>query len=225
MSEMQKQRITGADIVAALEVVAERLVTLREELSELDAAVGDGDLGINMAKGGAALKRFLMTNFPQRDLGRFLVDVGMAFNREASSTMGTLLATAFMRAGREAQGLAEIDAAVLARMLAAADTGIQERGKAKPGDKTIIDALHPAVEAFSVAIQQGADISTAGQAFLDAARAGCEATVPLQSRVGRAGWVGERTRGKPDPGAVLLVRLIEALTLTSWDRSPEPQPG
>jgi dihydroxyacetone kinase len=184
---------------------------LRDTLTRLDAAVGDGDLGITASKGAAAVREYVAANEPGDDLGRFLAGMGMAFNRAAPGTMGTLIATALMRAGKEVRGRAALDAPALARMLEAADMGIQERGKAKPGDKTVIDALHPAAEAFSEAVEQGEGLSAAGDAMLQAAREGRDAIVPLRSQVGRASWVGERTENQPDPGAVLGVEILEAI--------------
>jgi dihydroxyacetone kinase len=125
--------------------------------------------------------------------------------------MGTLLATVLMRIGKEAKGATSLDGAMLAKMAQAADTGIRERGKAKPGDKTIVDALHPAAEAFAAAISRGDTLDAAATAMLDAARAGRDAAIPLRSNIGRASWVGERTVNKLDPGTVLCVALLEAI--------------
>ena len=122
-----------------------------------------------------------------------------------------MIATALMRAGREARGLASLDRTTLAKMLSAADAGVQERGKAKPGDKTIVDALHPAAEAFAAAIERGDDLGSAGETLLNAAREGRDAVIPLRSQIGRAAWVGERTVGQPDPGTVLFVQVVEAI--------------
>ncbi|MEP7356061.1 MAG: DAK2 domain-containing protein [Anaerolineales bacterium] len=196
---------------AAIERVAARLPDWADELNRLDAATGDGDLGITVAKGAAALQAHLAAQPPAGDLGAFLIALGMAFNRAAPSTMGTLLATALMRAGKEARGLALLDGPALARMLRAADAGVQERGKASLGDKTVVDALHPAAEAFGAAIEQEAGLAAAAQALLEAARRGRDAVIPLRSKMGRAAWVGERTENQPDAGTVLLVRLIEAV--------------
>jgi dihydroxyacetone kinase len=203
--------IDGAAVTAAVARVAERMAGQREYLTQLDAAVGDGDLGLTMAKGSAALQDYLTANDPGDDLGKFIAGMGMAFNRAASSTMGTLIATALMRAGREARGASTLDAETLVQMFRAADTGIQERGKAKLGDKTIVDALHPAAEALADAVERGEPLAVAGAAALEAAREGRDAVIPLRSKIGRAAWVGERTEGQPDPGTVLLVRILEAL--------------
>ena len=202
---------------AAIERIAARMPAWVDELNRLDAATGDGDLGVTMGKGAAALQAHLASQAGASDLGSLLIALGMAFNRAAPSTMGTLLATALMRAGKEARGLAALDGAALARMLRAADAGVQERGKASLGDKTVVDALHPAAEAFAQAIEQGVSLEAAGQALLEAARQGRDAVIPLRSKIGRAAWVGERTENQPDAGTVLLVRLIEA-ALDSPDR-------
>jgi dihydroxyacetone kinase len=201
----------SAAVHAAVLRVADRVEGLRDTLNELDAAMGDGDLGISASKAAPAIREYVAANPPGDDIGKFLSGLGMAVNRVASSTMGTLTATALMRAGREAKGLSALNAETLARMLSAADAGMQERGKAQPGDKTILDALHPAAEAFASAVAGGATLADAGAAMLAAARAGRDAAVPLRSKVGRASWVGDRTAGLPDPGTVLFVHVMEAL--------------
>lgn len=205
--------ISSEHVLSAIRRVSERLVALRDELNRLDAAMGDGDLGLSMSKGGEALLS-MIHDTPLRegdDIGRYLASAGAAFNRAAPSTMGTLLATALMRMGKEAKGATALDPALLSRMVAAADQGIQERGKAKPGDKTIVDALHPAAEAFAEAIARGASLEEAGAAMLAAAERGRDAAVALRSNIGRASWVGERTVNQLDPGTVLCVEILKAL--------------
>jgi dihydroxyacetone kinase len=202
---------TATAVAEALARVAHRLIALRDRLNALDAAMGDGDTGLTAEKGATGLLEFLEANPPGEDLGRWLAQAGMAYNRAAPSTMGALIATAFMRAGKEVQGKASLEAADLARMLLAASRGIQERGRAQLGDKTILDALHPAAEAFSAAITAGEGPEAAGWKALEAARRGRDAAIPLRSRVGRANWVGERSEGQPDPGTVLFVAALEAV--------------
>jgi dihydroxyacetone kinase len=203
--------ISGPTVAAAVARAAERMEESRDYLNRLDAAVGDGDLGITASKGATAVREYLSANPPGGDLGKFFSQMGMAFNRAASSTMGTLIATALIRAGEEARGLASLDGATLARMLRAADAGIQDRGKAGLGDKTIIDAMHPAAETFAEAVEQGKDLGAGAAAMLQAAREGRDAVIPLRSKVGRAAWVGERTENQPDPGTVLFVEVLEAV--------------
>ncbi len=209
MTEM----IDAAAVQAAVLRVADRVAGLRDVLNELDAAMGDGDLGISASKAAPAMREYTAANPPGDDIGKYLSGLGMAVNRVASSTLGTLTATALMRAGKEAKGMATLDAATLARMLTAADVGMQERGKAQPGDKTILDALHPAAQAFAAAVAEGASLEDAGAVMLAAARAGRDAAVPLRSKIGRGAWVGDRTAGLLDPGTVLFVNVMEALCL------------
>ncbi len=203
--------ITGADIAAALERVAKRLVDLRDLLNSLDAAIGDGDCGVATVKSAIGLQQYLTSSIPVVDIGRWLAQAGAAYNRAAPGTMGALIATAFMRAGKEAMGCISIDAETLSKMLLAASIGVQERGKSRLGDKTIVDALHPAAIAFSRSISEGANLDEAGLAALTAARKGRDAAIKLRSKVGRANWVGERTVWHPDPGTVLFVSALEAV--------------
>jgi dihydroxyacetone kinase-like protein len=205
------EAIDGVQISAAVGRAADHMETLRDTLNQLDAAVGDGDLGITAFKGASAMREYLSENPPGDDLGAFLAGLGMAFNRAASSTMGALTATALMRAGREARGMGQLEAGTLVRMLSAADAGIQERGKAAPGDKTIVDALYPAAQAFSAAIDGGQSLDAAADEMLQAARRGRDSVIPARSKIGRASWVGERTENQPDPGTVLLVSVMEAV--------------
>jgi phosphoenolpyruvate---glycerone phosphotransferase subunit DhaL len=208
---MDDSGLHNSDVVNALNRAATRLIEMRDELNALDAAMGDGDSGLTAEKGAIGLRDYLAANAPTADLGKWLAGAGMAYNKAAPSTMGALMATAFMRAGKEILGKAELDINDLAKMFFAASIGIQERGKAKPGDKTIIDAWHPAAVAFQKAIQEGSSLPDAGQAALGAARHGRDAAIALRSMVGRANWVGERTEGQADPGTVLFVGALEAI--------------
>ena len=210
--------VGAGEVQGALGRVAAALRAGAPKLTELDQAVGDGDLGITAEKTADALETHATTppdddsgDDPSHDLGAYLVAGGMAVNRVASSTMGTLLATAMLRAGRAVKGKTSLDPEDLGAMLTAAYTGMQERGKAKLGDKTILDALGPAATAFNEAVAQNEDAQAAGTAALEAARVGLESVTPLRSRIGRAGWVGERTEGQIDPGCAALVIILEAL--------------
>jgi phosphoenolpyruvate---glycerone phosphotransferase subunit DhaL len=204
------QTFDGQALTAAMLRVAAALETQRDALQELDQASGDGDLGITAGKIAVALREYTRTP-PGDDLGKYLAAAGMAINKVASSTMGTLLATALMRAGKEAKGLNSLSVEDLARLFSAADLGIQERGKAQLGDKTIVDALHPAAEAFRQAIEAGETLAAASVKSIAAAEAGRDSVTPLRSRIGRASWQGERTEGQVDPGCAALVILLKAV--------------
>lgn len=208
---MAEATITVDQVREALRRAAEALRERSDYLTELDQAMGDGDLGITARKIAGALEDYASSSGDEEDLGKYLMTAGMKVNGAAPSTMGTLIASALMRAGKEAKGKSELDLPTLAAMLKAADIGIQERGKAKPGDKTLIDALHPAAERFEQAVEHGDDLPTAGREMLAAAEQGLESVTPLQSRIGRAGWVGERTQGKIDPGCALVVTVLQSI--------------
>ena len=206
------EAIDGQAVAEAMRRASSALKEQVDYLTSLDQALGDGDMGITMSRIADALQEYVESNpAPDSDIGKFVAAAGMAVNRAASSTMGTLTATALMRAGKEVAGKAQLSGDDVAAMLRAADTGIQERGKAKPGDKTIVDALHPAQEAFGEAIEAGASVGEAALKALHAAEEGRDRVTPLRSRVGRASWVGERTEGQVDPGCAALVILLQAL--------------
>lgn len=198
-------------ILIAMERVIDRVFSIREELNQLDAAMGDGDTGITASKAATGLRVYLSSNPQVDDLGLFFINAGKAINKAASSTLGTLTAIALMRAGKEIVGSANLDPDSIIRMLCAADQGVQELGKAKPGDKTIVDVIHPAAENFSQAIMEGKDVNSAAMIMLEAARKGRDDAVPLRSKKGRGAWVGDRSENNLDPGTVLFVSIFEAI--------------
>ena len=202
--------IQGADVVDAARRISQMLIEQRDYLTSLDQAMGDGDMGITMGKIGEALLAFMDAN-PVDDIGKYLFQLGTATNKAAPSTMGTLTAGALMSAGKVVRDRTELEAGDLAAVFKAADEGIQSRGKAKLGDKTIVDALHPACEAFSAAIAAGSSLAAAGAAAIEAATAGRDSVTPLRSKIGRASWVGERTEGIVDPGCAMCVLALKAI--------------
>ena len=201
--------ITSADLLALLQQMAVDMAAHKDALCVLDAAMGDGDQGITMTLGFGAIAAALPA-LADQDIGTLLTKSGLAFNGTAASTIGALLATACLRAGRAVQGKAEIGVADLAAMAEAAAAGIQERGKAQRGDKTVLDALLPAATALRAAATAGAGIEAALQAALVAAEAGVQATIPLKARVGRAAWIAERSVGHQDPGATSFALMLKS---------------
>ncbi|MEL7643068.1 MAG: DAK2 domain-containing protein [bacterium] len=204
------ETIHSEAVVAAFKRVSQALIDNSTFLTSLDQAMGDGDMGINMERIGTALQEYIGATAIE-DIGKYFAGAGMATNRAAPSTMGTLMATAIMRAGKEVMGKTELTAADLAAMLKAAFTGMQERGKAQLGNKTILDALYPASMAFDAAVNEGKSLQEAGTLALAAAEEGRDKVTPLRSQIGRAGWVGERTEGLVDPGCAALVTIFTAL--------------
>jgi dihydroxyacetone kinase len=203
--------ITATEVKSAFSKAADALRKNSAYLVELDQQLGDGDLGITARKIADALDEYLSQNQSESDSGKFIMGAGMKINSAAPSTMGSLLAIALMRMGKMAKDQAEIDEKTLAEMIESATAAIQEKGKAKLGDKTILDALIPAADAFAEAINQGQALQEAGNLMLSAAQAGLNSATPLRSQVGRASWVGDRTEGKVDPGCALLVCVLEGL--------------
>jgi dihydroxyacetone kinase-like protein len=145
-----------------------------------------------------------------QDIGTLLTKSGLAFNGTAASTIGALLATACLRAGAVAKGKMALTVPDLAALLEAAATGIQTRGKAQLGDKTVLDAMIPAATALRAAATAGAGIEAALQAALVAAEEGVQATIPLKAQIGRAAWIAERSVGHQDPGATSFYLMLKS---------------
>jgi len=205
-----KERLTVEDVRAALDKVGQDALTYAERLRELDAASGDGDLGVTMVIGWNAV-RAALPGLVQEDIGALLAHAGMSFNKAAASTFGVLLATALMRGGRELKGLSDMGLADLIRGFEGAFQGVRERGKASVGDKTILDALAPAVEALKGAQGRGQSLADGLEAAAAAAERGAEATAGMMPHVGRASWLGQRAAEVQDPGATAVALMLRSL--------------
>ncbi|HSB73878.1 MAG TPA: dihydroxyacetone kinase subunit DhaL [Candidatus Methylomirabilis sp.] len=201
--------ITGADVLDMLDKVATDMEGRKDELCALDAAIGDGDQGVTMAIGFRAIRKGLLA-LRDQDIGTIVTKSGLTFNGAAASTIGALFATACLRAGREVKGRQEVGLAEVAQMLEAALLGIQERGKAQLGDKTVLDALAPAVEAARAAARAGAPLMDGLRQAVAAAEAGLKSTIPMKSKIGRAAWIADRTVGHQDPGATSFYLMFKA---------------
>jgi dihydroxyacetone kinase len=206
---MTREFQTG-QLAAAMMRVAAALKANEEMITELDQAVGDGDLGITAVKVAEALEA-AAGKASATDIGKLLAETGMALNRAAPSTMGTLTATALMQAGKVVLGKERLAVADLPLLLNAATTGVETRGKARLGDKTLLDALRPASDAFSAALAAGQPLAAAAAAMLAAARDGRDRVTPLRNKIGRASWLGERTEGRVDPGCAFAVVALTAI--------------
>ena len=204
-----EREFKAADLAAAARRVAAALKADEAILTELDQAVGDGDLGVTALKLAGALEA--AADQVGGDLGKFLAQTGMALNRAASSTIGTLMATALMQAGKAVMGKGSLTVLDLQILMSAATEGIRARGKANVGDKTLLDALQPASDALAAAFSEGKPLHAAAEAMVAAAIEGRDRVTPLRNRVGRASWLGERTEGKVDPGCGFAVIVLTAL--------------
>lgn len=183
----------------------------RDYLIELDAAMGDGDLGLTMARAFSTADD-LVRESEESDLGKLLMQVGMAIAKAAPSTMGTLVATGFMRGGKAVGGKESLDGADFASFFRAFADGIRERGKTELGNKTILDVMEPAaVAAEEAALQSGAEPAAVVSAACTGARQGWEDAKEMQAQHGRQAYYREKSIGKPDPGATAGVLIIEAM--------------
>jgi dihydroxyacetone kinase-like protein len=180
-------------------------------LSDLDAAIGDGDHGANMSRGFTAVAKKLEATQPA-DIGALFKLVGMTLISTVGGASGPLYGGFFLELGKQSAGKQELDAAALASILEAGLGDIKRRGKAELGDKTMVDALTPAVAAMKAA---GNDIAIATRAAATTARDAAEKTSPLLARKGRASYLGERSIGHQDPGANSTALLLEALATVS----------
>jgi dihydroxyacetone kinase-like protein len=203
-----------ADALGTAELVAwiaevDRLVgEQRDALTELDAAIGDADHGANLARGFTAVVD-AVGGGEDLEPAALLKKVGMTLVSKVGGASGPLYGTLFLRmAGPAGQG--GLDPAGFAAALRAGVRGVEERGKAAPGDKTMLDALLPACDALEAAVAGGADLAEGLRAAVEAARTGRDATVPMVARKGRASYLGERSAGHLDPGATSSVLLLEA---------------
>jgi dihydroxyacetone kinase-like protein len=180
------------------------------ELTELDSAIGDADHGINMARGMAEVIDKLDGEQPAR-VNDLFKTVAMTLVMSVGGASGPLYGTFFLRFGGAVGSVTELDTAALATALHAGRAGVVERGKAELGDKTMIDALSPALDAMEAVIKTGGDLAAAVTAARDAAADGRDATVPMVARKGRASYLGERSAGHMDPGAASITLLFDAL--------------
>ena len=206
--------ITYADVLGWIRRFAAEMADNRAELTALDAAIGDGDHGTNMDRGmRKALER--LDGLEGEDIGAALKAVGLALVSSVGGAAGPLYGTLFMQMGSETDGRDAVDLAGWADALEAGVTGLQARGRAEPGDKTMVDALLPALETLRTAVQEGVEPADALRRSAAAAEEGMKATVPMQARKGRASYLGPRSVGHQDPGAtsshLLLHSAAEAL--------------
>jgi dihydroxyacetone kinase-like protein len=192
-----------------LRLIDESLIENRGYLTELDAAVGDGDHGTNLARGGAASSSKVDAEQPEY-LDDLFKLVGMTLVGSVGGASGPLYGTFFLRFAASAGHRQELTAEQFADALDAGLAGIVERGKPEPGDKTLYDAMAPAVRAFGAGIH-GGDVASAARAAADAAAAGRDATADLVARKGRASYLGDRSVGHIDPGAASTAIMFEAL--------------
>lgn len=205
--------ITTVTIEAWLQRTAAVLDENKSYLTELDAAIGDADHGVNIARGFNAVVQKLAAQ-PDQSLGALFKSAGMTLMSSVGGASGMLYGNFFLKAAVVAGDRTALTDAELLTVLAAGRDGIVQRGRAELGDKTMIDAWTPALAALEAALQAGAAATGALAVCAAAAEAGMRATIPLQARKGRASYLGERSIGHQDPGATSSYLILRTLAET-----------
>jgi dihydroxyacetone kinase-like protein len=226
--------VDAAAVTRWLRAFAAAIADKRDELTELDAAIGDADHGVNMHRGMQAVAAKLPARADQEPGGNaqpahadreagggaqpapgpLLKAAGMTLVSTVGGAAGPLYGTLFLEMGKAVAERTTLTAAEWAGVVGAGVAGVQMRGKAEPGDKTMVDALLPAAAALRSAAGSGASLAAGSRAAADAAAEGMRATIPLVARKGRASYLGERSAGHQDPGATSSWLLLEAAAVT-----------
>ncbi len=200
--------LSAHDILVIFGKVKDIMVENENYLFNLDSKMGDGDLGLTMKNGFLKVDEELKS-FNETDIGKIFIKVGVVMGSAVPSTMGTLMATGFMRAGKVIKDKTEIDLNDLILMFSSFTEGIMKQGKSKPGEKTIIDAMLPAVNELKNASVNNKSINEALYLAYYAAKEGLESTKKMTSVHGKAVYHNERSKGTEDPGAAAGVLLLK----------------
>lgn len=205
------QEITLHQLLHWLQRYAEYIETQESYLSELDAAIGDADHGVNMVRGMEMVRSRLMEEQGgQQDVSSLMRNVAMTLISSVGGAAGPLYGAFFLRAAKGASTASTVTLPQLAQMFRSGLEGVQQRGKAVLEEKTMLDAMQPAVEALEAAIAKGEDTATALRAASAAAKQGMKHTIMLQASKGRASYLGARSIGHQDPGATSTYYLFLA---------------
>ncbi|MCS6939666.1 MAG: dihydroxyacetone kinase subunit DhaL [Roseiflexus sp.] len=204
------------DVIAWLSVYSQLLADNKEYLTQLDSSIGDADHGVNMDRGFKAVLGKLPT-VADKDIGTILKSVGMTLVQTVGGASGPLYGTFFLQAGVATANKMELSLADWASAVEGAINGLMARGKANIGDKTMVDALVPALHALKQAIADGVDESEALRQSASAAEQGMKNTIPLVARKGRASYLAERSAGHQDPGATSSYLMFKAM-VDAWTK-------
>jgi dihydroxyacetone kinase-like protein len=211
--EKKVSSMTNEDVIRWLERIADVLHENAGYLTQLDSPIGDADHGVNMDRGFTAVRAKLAT-MPSADIATLLRTVGTTLVSTVGGASGPLYGTAFLRAAGAVTGKEELDSADLVAMLDAFLGGIVARGKAQTGEKTMVDALTPALAAAKEALNEGASVADLARRAAAAAEEGMKATIPMLATKGRASYLGERSIGHQDPGATSSWLMLRSLAET-----------
>lgn len=201
----------NAILYEVLSEMANRIQAQKDFLTDLDRTIGDGDHGINMARGFTHVMEKINLE-EEISVSDCLKRVGMTIISTVGGAAGTLYGSAFLKAAMATRNKESLDGQVLVIIFRAALQGIKERGKADKGDKTIIDALEPAYEAYVRGIDEGQTTHESMKLACEAAKGGVEATKLMVAKKGRASYFGDRSVGHQDPGATSTLMMLQAIT-------------
>ena len=201
---------TQAHVEAVVRTVAETAVANEKYFGDLDAVVGDGDFGYSMARGFEIVVSD-WDGFDRTDIGTFLKKIAVVITSRIGGTSGPIWGTAFLRAGAVAGATTTLEPEQVVAMLRGSIEGIKARGQSDVGDKTLLDALVPAVDALEAQLNAGASGGDAVQVAAKVAREAAEQTKSMQAMRGRASYTGERSIGSHDAGAVAVAVMFEAI--------------
>jgi|SRR5690554_189539 len=201
-------KLTIDDIKGVFLIINKIMHKNKEYLIELDSVMGDGDLGLTMCKGFDLAVEGIQ-NYEGKDIGRGLLQAAMSMSN-AAGTMGILLSSAIMSSAKEVKEKKELNDWDIVEMGYAAVKGIEKRGKAKVGDKTILDSLVPGVKTLDKAVTEGKRLPEAFSDAVEAAQEGVEKTKEMVAQFGRAHYYGEKSRGNQDPGATVALLIFQA---------------
>lgn len=202
--------IQAKDWTAIMEAVAQVMTEQADHLCEMDARMGDGDLGLTMKKGYCALPE-IYAGIEEADMGKRLSKSGMKMSSVVPSTMGTLMSSGWMEGGKRLAGKEEVDASAFAAFLRGFADGIAKRGKCVPGERTVLDAVSPAADAAEQAAAAGSDLEATAAAALAGAKRGLEATKEMTPKYGKAAVFAAKALGTEDQGATAGMLLVQGL--------------
>jgi dihydroxyacetone kinase-like protein len=205
---------TTENVLQWIQRYAQEIHENSQYLTKLDSDIGDADHGANMDRGFKAVTAKL-AGMENADIGTILKTVGTTLVSTVGGASGPLYGTAFLRAGTATSGKSELETADILSMLEAAAEGVRTRGKAQVGEKTMLDALYPALEAGKQAQSENASMSDVLQRMTDAAEEGMKKTIPMLATKGRASYLGERSKDHQDPGATSSWLLLKSLAEVS----------
>lgn len=217
----ERNAVSAHDLRAAIHAIALLMEQNREWLCQLDGDLGDGDLGLTMSAGFLAVAGGL-DKLEVSDVGLQLDAAADIMGDTVASTMGTLLAAGFAEAARSCRGKQALSLPDLGAVAQGIADGVARRGKARPGQKTILDALQPAADALHRAAAEGTSIAIGLQRARAAAERGARESAALQARHGRAARYLEKSKGKPDPGAVAGSLIYEGLASLAGTAGGQP---